>query len=125
MRRLLLLTLLSISLCTWAQSPVSRRYTALVETPRAAISGICILAGDSTELRGSLFNEFGITALEFTWLRKRDKVRLHSVMPALDKWYIRRTLRRDLRHLLLRLEQGEGSYENTRHHIKYTLIPIQ
>jgi len=100
------------------------RYSAYIETPRAAVSGICILVSDSTEIRGCLFNEFGITALEFTYNRRKDKVRLHTVLPALDKWYIRRTLRRDLRQLLLRLQQGDGTYENSGYHIKYTLTPL-
>lgn len=119
MRRFLLLSLLSISLAVGAQ-----RYSAYIETPRAAISGICILVTDSAETRGSLFNEFGITALEFTYSRQNEKLRLHTVLPALDKWYIRRTLRRDLRHLLHLIQQGDSTYENTQHHIKYTLIPL-
>lgn len=131
MQRFLLLSLLSISMAATAVSLPREsigedtvRYSAYIETPRAAVSGICILVSDSTEIRGCLFNEFGITALEFTYNRRKDKVRLHTVLPALDRWYIRRTLRRDLRQLLLHLQQGDGTYENSRYHIKYTLTPL-
>jgi len=88
MRRFLLLSLLSISMAATAVSLPREsigedtvRYSAYIETPRAAVSGICILV-------------------------------------------IRRTLRRDLRQLLLHLQQGDGTYENSRYHIKYTLTPL-
>lgn len=120
MRRLLLLSLLSISLHAAGQ----RRYAAYIDTPRGTVSGICAMAADSVETHGVLFNEFGITALEFSWHRAKDKVRLHQLLPALDRWYIRRTLRRDLRHLLHRLQQGDSTYVNRRRHITYTLTPL-
>ena len=97
------------------------RYSACIETPRAAISGICVLAEAGDTIRGTLVNEFGITAIEFTWLRQNDKVRLHALLPALDRWYIRRTLRRDLRHLLHALREGRATYRNERRRITYTL----
>lgn len=144
MRRFLLLSLLSISLAGSASvllSPASAhplsllqegvgeaittRYSAYIETPRAAVSGICILAEVGDTIRGSLFNEFGITVLDFTWNRQKDKVRLHSVLPALDKWYIRRTLRHDLRCLLHALRQGQGAYRNERRHITYSLEELK
>ncbi len=120
MRRLLLLCLLLISLAAQAQS----RYSAFIETPKASVSGILVLATVDGEVRGSLFNEFGLTALSFTYQPAKDKVRLHTVLPALDKWYIRRVLRRDLRQLLHRLQQGQTTYENPRYHITYTFTPL-
>jgi len=122
MRRLLILSLLWISLTAWGQ-----RYSAFIETSRASISGICVLVSDSTStIRGSLFNEFGITALDFTYVPAREKVRLHSVMPALDHWYIRRVLRRDLRQIVPLLTGADKSvtHTNERYHITYTFTPL-
>lgn len=108
----------------YGPSPLSARYSAYIETPKASVSGICILAETGDTVRGCFFNEFGITALSFLYIPSRDKVTLKSVMPALDKWYIRRVLRRDLRRLLHRLQQGDGTYQNSRYHINYSLTPL-
>ena len=120
MRRLLILSLLSISLSTWGQ-----RFSTFIETPRASISGICVLVTDSSEVRGSLFNEFGITALDFTYLPSKNKVRLHSVMSALDHWYIRRILRRDLRQIVPSLLNAPSQSLNLKiSQISYSFTPL-
>lgn len=120
MRRLLILSLLSISLSTWGQ-----RFSTFIETPRASISGICVLVTDSSEVRGSLFNEFGITALDFTFLPSKNKVRLYSVMSALDHWYIRRILRRDLRQIVPSLISTPSQSLNLKiSQISYSFTPL-
>ena len=120
MRRLLILSLLSISLSTWGQ-----RFSTFIETPRASISGISVLVTDSSEVRGSLFNEFGITALDFTYLPSKNKVRLHSVMSALDHWYIRRILRRDLRQIVPSLISTPSQSLNLKiSQISYSFTPL-
>ena len=120
MRRLLILSLLSISLSTWGQ-----RFSTFIETPRASISGICVLVTDSSEVRGSLFNEFGITALDFTYLPSKNKVRLHSVMSALDHWYIRRILRRDFRQIVPGLLSAPSQPLNLKiSQISYSFTPL-
>ena len=100
------------------------RYAAYIEMPKAYLSGICVLLHDGDEVKGCLFNEFGVTALDFTYCLKKQKVRLHDVLPMLDKWYIRRVLKKDLRQLLGLLQQGVTRYENERQHITYQLTPI-
>ena len=100
------------------------RYTAYIEMPKAYLSGICILWHDGDMVKGSLFNEFGVTALDFTYYIYKEKVKLHDVMAQMDKWYIRRVLKKDLRQLMLQLQQGKTTYENQRQHIKYQLTPI-
>ena len=54
----------------------------------------------------------------------KEKVKLHDVMAQMDKWYIRRVLKKDLRQLMLQLQQGKTTYENQRQHITYQLTPI-
>ena len=83
------------------------RYAASIEMPRGWVSGTCVLKKDSDTVRGSLFNEFGFTAIDFCYYPQRRKVKLVSVMDLLDKWYIRRVLRKDLARLLERLQQGD------------------
>ena len=106
------------------------RYAATIEMPTAYLSGICVLLREGDVVRGSLFNEFGVTALDFTYHpenqiatphsdHRSEKVKLHHVISIMDKWYIRRVLRKDLAHLMHRLQQGETTYHNERRHITY------
>lgn len=100
------------------------RYSAYIEMPRGYISGVCILVNNEGIIKGSIFNEFGITALDFSYNPHRRKVRLYSVVAMMDKWYIRRVLKKDLAQLMLRLQQGEFSYSNERRHITYQFTPL-
>lgn len=100
------------------------RYAASIEMPKAYLSGICVLLREGDVVRGSLFNEFGVTALDFTYHPENHKVKLHHVISMMDKWYIRRVLRKDLAQLMLRLQQGETTYHNERRHITYQLKVI-
>ena len=119
MRRLLLALLLLSSLQAFSQ-----RYSAYIEMPRGYVSGMLVLLHEEETVKGSLFNEFGITALDFTYDRRKDKVKLHSVVKMMDRWYIRRVLRRDLREVLKGLEQGDSIYEDKRYHINYKFTPL-
>lgn len=100
------------------------RYAAYIEMPKGYVSGICILLNDSTEVKGSLFNEFGVTALDFSYLPAKDRVRLHHVIGMMDKWYIRRVLKRDLREVMHQLQQGQTSYRDEKYTITYQFTPV-
>ena len=91
---------------------------------RGYISGVCILVKEEGLIKGSLFNEFGITALDFNYDPRHQKIHLHSVISMMDKWYIRRVLKKDLVQLMLRLQQGQYCYKNERQHITYQFTPI-
>lgn len=96
----------------------------MIEMPKGSISGICVLENDSDTIRGAIINEFGITALNFTYDTKADKVKLESVFAKLDKWYIRNVLEKDIRELLMELKQGRTEYTDEKYKIKYTLSPL-
>ena len=68
---------------------------------------------------GVLFNEFGITALEFTYQPQTKKVELIEVIAMLDKWYIRRVLKNDLQHVMENLMKGNPTYKDEKYHISY------
>ncbi len=130
-RRICLLSISLLSMLTTVAQPTfpekegdKVRYTAYIETPKAYVSGICVLVNAGDEVRGSLFNEFGITAISFSYQTKKDKVKLHEVLPMLDKWYIRRVLRKDLRQLMHGLQRGEGRYTNDKYKLSYQLTPM-
>ena len=107
----------------------SIRYTAYIEhrmntDKQGYVSGICILHRDGNTVHGSLFNEFGITALDFTYRLEKKKVKLHTVMPMMNKWYIRKVLKKDLRQLMTGLQNGETTWKDERYHIEYQLTPL-
>ena len=100
------------------------RYDAYIELPRGYLSGVCIMRCEGDTLRGSIFNEFGVSAMDFVYDRRKERVRLLSVMKMMDRWYIRRTLRADLRQLFKSMNAGEGEYHNERRHILYRFTPM-
>ena len=101
------------------------RYAVYIELPRSYISGVCILLHDGTDVKGSIFNEFGISAMAFAYRPQKDKVKLLSVQKMLDKWYIRKRLKRDLRELVHVLQQGGTRYVDEKYHITFQLTPLQ
>ena len=109
----------------------SIRYTAYIEMGNPSkgsgtvyVSGICVLHREGDTIRGSLFNEFGITALDFSYRLAKKKVKLHTVMPMMNKWYIRKVLKKDLRQLMEGLQNGQTTWKDERYHIDYQLTPL-
>lgn len=100
------------------------RFTALIEMPRGYISGVCAMTRDEGTLKGCLFNEFGISAIDFTYNPQKDKVKLLRVMAMLDRWYVRRVLRKDLRALIHAMQRGESSYKDEKHNLSFQLTPL-
>lgn len=121
--------LLTSRLCAQRVFPFSEgervRYTAVVQMPDACLSGICVLLNDSGVVRGCLFNEFGITLLDFSYRPERQKVKLHHVLRMIDRWYVRRVLRKDLALLMRALQGGANCYTNERRNISYRFVPIK
>lgn len=97
------------------------RYTATIDLPKGYISGICTLLRQDQTILGSIFNEFGITMMSFVYYPSKDKVKIQSLNDKLNKWYIRRVLKADLRQLIHTLEQGQWAYQDTKYHITFNL----
>ncbi len=98
------------------------KYAATIEMKKGYISGICILASEDDCYRGVIFNEFGITAIEFTYSKK--KVKLGNVIKMLDKWYIKRVLRRDLAQVVENLLNGISTYKDKKYNIEYKFTAL-
>ncbi len=133
--------LLSISLFLLSLLPLSARaqqvvtfpdsvgqkvkYNATIEMKKGYISGICILFNDGTLIKGCLFNEFGISALDFSYQPDKGKVKILSVIKMLDKWYIKKVLRRDLVQLMQNLAKGVPDYQDKKFNIDYHFTVLQ
>lgn len=95
------------------------KYNATIEMSKGYVSGVCIMANDGSVIKGSLFNEFGISAIDFTYQPDKKKVKLLSVIKILNKWYIKKVLRKDLVQVMESLSKGIYSYHNKKFKIDY------
>ena len=92
---------------------------------KGGITGVCLLRKEEQTVSGTIMNEFGIKVFDFVYYPQRDKLRLFNVIEMLDKWYIRRVVRRDLKQVLPHLPPvSEYRYENRKRHIHYLFTPL-
>ena len=102
----------------------SLRYTSFIQFPQAYISGICILKNESESVTGSIFNEFGVSFISFIYNKEKGRIKLVDLSEPLDKWYIRLTLKQDLKAVLSTLQRGGYQYENNVRNIIYKFEPM-
>ncbi len=95
------------------------RYSAMIEMKKGYLSGVCILAHDGEKINGCLFNEFGISAIDFVYFPKKKKVKLVSVIKMIDRWYIKKILKKDLAQVMESLSCGVYEYTNNKFKIDY------
>ena len=145
MRRCLLLISLLLAVASarageWLVRLDGRQQFAVNITMRGIqLSGICIVKTDEEGSRGAIVNEFGFHALDFTISADRRKVKLLNVLPQMDRWYVKRVVRGDLKHLFSATEAGrqkgrrvvsvddEGTVtlKNERYKLTYSLKKIE
>ena len=101
---------------------VSRfEYSVLMKVGQKEVTGICILeTSEDGSVAGTLVSEFGVKAFDFT--RSGGKTRILNVMEPLDKWYIRRKLRRDFDRILPMLDSGGTSFKKS--FTSYVFTPL-
>lgn len=139
-RCLLFLSYLVALICCNAQQPAPTRYGFSMETPNAALSGIAIFVEKGDTIKGSFINEFGISAVDFQYIKAKDKIQLVNVIKFLNKWYIKPTLKNDLKQCLYvlfpELPKKKVTHEiqqsdsiqtilNRKRKITYTFSPIE
>ena len=100
------------------------RFSAIIEMPKGYMSGICVLLCDGDIIKGSMFNDFGITYMDFTYSQQKDKVKLLSVQKMMDRWYIRKILRRDLRQLFHAMQEGREEYRDEKYKMLFKFAPL-
>jgi len=116
-------------------------YQVSITAADATITGLCVFKCEGDTIRATLLNEFGVRAFSFWLSPDRRKLKLRDVMPALNKWYIKRVISGDLKWLCnattadLGIERkhrridptGQGGVvlTNSRRHITYQFDPAQ
>ena len=98
---------------------VKEKYATTIEMSKGYLSGISVIKRETHCYRGILFNEFGVTALEFTYDPYKKKIRFVQLIAMLNKWYIRRLLKKDLCYVMENLFRGISTYKNGKYHIIY------
>lgn len=101
-----------------------KEYQMTINMPKAYISGICVMANDGERVNGSIFNEFGLSMLSFSYLIEKDKVKILSAMKMINKWYIKRILRKDLLGVIKCLQNNNTVYEDSKHSINIIIEPM-
>lgn len=77
-----------------------------LERGTMTVTGICLTRQTEQGLVGSVVNEFAIHFFDFTC--RNNRVKVSNVFPAMNKWYIRRVLRSDLKLLTANTPQSIG-----------------
>lgn len=133
--RLVILLILSLSICGVAKAQgakaeaASKRYSVQIDMGNAGISGICLMKRDDKgDLLGAIINEFGVAALSFSYDSRRERVEILDIIAQLDKWYIKRVVKADLKSIVPQMmtEREEERYEyyNARYKIRYRFAPL-
>ena len=114
---LLLLSFLPISADRVdGDSILSQEYDLLIKFRGQEITAICVLEFHQG-IVGTVVNHFGVKVFDFIYpdSGERKKLRLLNVIKPLNKWYIRRVLRRDLTFILSSLLSPLSSISKPRH----------
>lgn len=121
-------------------APVVSRFAFQIEVARGFVSGIAVFSDQDDAIKGCMINEFGVSALDFIYDKRKQKLKLLKVVSFLNKWYIKAVLKNDLRfalHILFDtpFKGKTNSYQvdrqddllsilNTKRNIKYTFSPL-
>ena len=95
------------------------RYNLQVEIRNSFLSGICIMVNNDGIIASSIVNEFGISLMDFIYSEQKDKVKLCNMIKPLDRWYVKRLLKRSLKGMLKAMKSGDTEYIDEKNRIKY------
>ena len=117
----------------------SKEYNLLMEVRGQEITAICMMnIEDDGSVVGTVVNEMGVKAFDFTYANGKAKV--INVLGPLNKWYIRKVLRKDFSFILSNISKnqnvvwkkrsmtvspnGDIIIKNDRFNISYTFTPM-
>jgi translation initiation factor IF-1 len=104
------------------------------------ITSICLMnVEDDGSIVGTVVNEMGVKAFDFTYANGKAKV--INVLGPLNKWYIRMVLRKDFSFILSNIDrkqnvvhkkrsmtvtpEGDIVVRNDKYNIRYTFTPMK
>ena len=69
-------------------------------------------------------NEFGVAVMSFSYDPRRNRVKILDAAGKLNRWYVRRIIRKDMVHVMNALQMSETTYVNEKRRIRYTFTPL-
>lgn len=107
------------------QVSANDRYTVQIDIRKAYISGICIIHEEEEVVTASIMNEFGVSALTYKYYKTSGKVKILNIFKPMNKWYIKRVLKKDLKKIMQEMPlQDPLTYENRKYNIIYQFTPL-
>lgn len=77
------------------------RYSVAIDFGKVSLTGILVVKEDGDVFNGGIVNEFGVSMVDFSYNKEKDKVRIHRLGVAIMKrYYVRCILRKDLRQCM-------------------------
>lgn len=117
-----LLCLFSATLNIKAQEA---KMTVEITFNKGYITGLCLLNTENDTTYGTIMNEFGIKVFDFVYREPSKKIKLLHLMPMLNKWYIKRVLKKDMCNIIPHLlESAAYEYRNEKYNIHYLFTPL-
>lgn len=100
------------------------KYNVMIDFNKAYISGVGVIARQEQKIVGSVFNEFGVSVLSFSYDPQKGKVKILDAIEFLNKWYIKRVLKQDIKSLMSVLDYSGAEYRNEKRNITYNFSPL-
>jgi hypothetical protein len=114
------------------------KYNMSIQRKEMNITGICMMRRTGNDIIGSVVNEFGIKAFDFDYNIDKKKVKLNNVVGFINKWYIRKIIKGDLKYLFSygkNMEKDKNrdviigadksiEMDNNKFHLKYVFTPL-
>ena len=102
-----------------ADSLVTKEYNLLMQVRGQEITSICIMnVAAGNNIVGTVVNEFGVKAFDFTF--SQGKAKVLNVIGPLNKWYIRKVLKGDFAFILSNIGTGKDAVKKKR---RLTYLP--
>lgn len=78
----------------------AERYSLQMEIGKGYLSGFLIVNRENDRFAGMIVNEFGLSALSFTYDAEKGVVKVYDVVSFLNKWQIKYVLKQDIRLII-------------------------
>ena len=103
---------------------VRSEYNVMIKARGMDFNGICIMeCNDEGLITGTIVSQMGPKIFDFTMSGRR--VRVFNVIEPLDRWFIRRRIRKDLSAILSDPEFSDSVYSLNSRGIDYFFFPLK
>lgn len=93
-----------------------KEYISVIQFKSNTLTGICIVKNEQEKYNGTFINEFGIKGFDFTYDSTKNKIVIINLVKFLDKWYIKNTLKKDLKFLF----NNKSNYKKKKREVIYS-----